>query len=160
MAMQDGKGNWHHSASRAKLSDEMAGNKGASSGVKQMKDKADAGAGAMGKTHHPGPTETPISEHVDEHGPAHAVHHMHDMDGDGMHHVSSYHGEAKVGEEDHPGSHHSVHKTHEAAHRHMGEAMGMNHANEDEDNTADMEETPDSEQDQMAGAHKIPGLMA
>lgn len=159
MAMQDGKGNWHHSASRAKLSDEMAGNKGASSGVKQMKDSADAGKGAMGKTHHPGPTEEPIEEHVEEHGPAHGMHHEHDQ-ATNMHHVASFHGDAKVGEMDHPHTHHSQHRTAEGAHEHMGKAMGMDHDNEDEENAADMEETPDAEQDQMAGKHAIPGLMA
>ena len=147
------------------MHDEMASNKGPSSGVKQMKPAAE---GSDGQTHQPGPTETPIEDHVMEHGPAHTVHYHHDEDGDGMHHVSSYHGEAKPldgmggGEHPggaegkaHPGHHHSVHKSAEAAHEHAGKAMGMDHEDMAEN---EGDETPDSMQDQEAGARKIPGL--
>ena len=169
MAMQDKAGNWHHSASRARLHDEMAESKGKSSGVVQKKDSADKGPGEPGnKSHTPGPTETPIEQHVEEHGPAHAVNYRHDED-TGKHVVTSFHGDAKPidgmggGEKEageahmtHPGVHVSHHKTQHAAHQHMSKAMGMGHEQEDE-------ETPDETEEEGAmapsgSAGGIPGL--
>lgn len=175
MAVTAKDGTHHHSASRARLHDEMAASRGKSSGVVQKKDPADSGD----KSHMPGPTETPIEEHVVEHGPAHAIHYHHDQDGDGLHHVSSYHGEAPApphngvhgqggenqdamggGEEpggekhmSHPGAHHSRHKTHAAAHEHMGKAMGVEHGEEEEESDSHAE--PDGDE---GGASGIPGL--
>jgi hypothetical protein len=161
MAMQDKSGQWHHSASRARLHDEMAESKGKSSGVVQKKDSADAG----GKSHTPGPTETPIEDHVQEHGPAHAVNYRHD-EATGKHVVTSFHGDAEPkdgmgggesaegSEHTHPGVHISHHKTTRAAHQHIAKAMG--HEQEDE-------ETPDSEPEgegamASSGSGGIPGL--
>jgi hypothetical protein len=170
MAVKAKDGTVHHSASRALLHDEMAQSRGKSSGVVQKKDSADKGPGQPGnKSHEPGPTETPIQDHVEEHGPAHTVHYSHD-EATGKHTVTSYHGDAKPldgmgggdsaeGSEhmNHPGVHHSVHKTKHAAHEHMGKSMGMDHENEDSPEEPD-DETPDSQQDQMAGSRGIPGL--
>lgn len=178
MAVTAKDGSHHHSASRARLHDELAAKKG-SAVTPIKKDSSDAGPGGMT---HPAPTKTPIEEHVAEHGPAHAIHYMHDADGDGMHHVSSYHGEAPApahngrggqggenqdgmggGEEPggekhmlHPGAHHSRHKTHHAAHEHMGKAMGVERG-EEEDETPDHEE-PDGDEGMASGAGSIPGL--
>jgi hypothetical protein len=161
MAMQDKSGNWHHSASRARLHDEMAESKGKSSGVVQKKDSADAG----GKSHTPGPTETPIEDHVQEHGPAHAVNYRHD-EATGKHVVTSFHGDAEPkdgmgggesaegSEHTHPGVHISHHKTHHAAMQHMQHAMGAHD---------ESEETPDEADEEPAmapsgSAGGIPGL--
>jgi hypothetical protein len=155
MAMYAKDGSRHHSASRARMHDEMATNKGPASGVRQMAPPAgEKGPGAP--SHHPGPTETPIEDHVDEHGPAHGMHYQHDKSTN-MHHVSSFHGDAKMGEMEHPHTHHSQHKTADGAHAHMSKSMGLDHPNEDEGNTADEEETPDSQTEQMTGPG-IPGL--
>jgi hypothetical protein len=163
MAVRAKDGSNHHSASRALLHDEMAQSRGKSSGVVQKKDSADKGPGEpANKSHHPGPTETPIQDHVEEHGPAHAMNYMHD-EADGMHHVTTYHGDAKPqdgmggGEHeggDHPGIHHSRHKTHHAAMQHMQHAMGAHD---------ESEETPDEADEEPAmapsgSAGGIPGL--
>jgi hypothetical protein len=174
MAVTAKDGSRHHSASRALLHDEMAQGHGRSSGVIQKKDSSDKGPGAMT---HPAPTKTPIDEHVSEHGPAHTLNYHHDEVGDGMHHVSSYHGDAVApahhggvggqggeakdgmggGEHEggeHPGAHHSRHKTHHAAHQHMAKAMGTGHEEEDEE-TPDSDDQPGSDE---GGASGIPGL--
>jgi hypothetical protein len=177
MAVMAKDGSRHHSASRARLHDELAGRKGMSTATPMKKDKSDAGPGGMT---HPAPTKTPIEEHVEEHGPAHAMMYHHDQDGDGMHHVSTYHGEAaspygkaaggqggmakdgmgggesaegmEHGHGDHPGIHHSSHKSAKAAHDHMARAMDMHHDSEEE-------ETPDDEESENeSGAVGIPGL--
>jgi hypothetical protein len=157
MAVHAADGTRHHSASRAALHDRMASNKGPSSGVKQMAGKAE-GMGSKGPGHMPGPaetpTKTPIEDHVSEHGPAHSM--MYQQSG-GMHHVSSFHGDAKPGEMDHPHAHHSVHKSEMAAHEHMGKSMGMDHE-EEERPEMEGDETPDSMQDQESGSRGIPGL--
>lgn len=164
MAVQAKDGSHHHSASRARLHDELAAKKG-SAVTPIKKDSSDKGPGGMT---HPAPTNTPIEEHVEEHGPAHTIHYHHDEDGDGMHHVSSYHGEASMpphtgapggqdGHAEHPGAHHSVHKTHHAAHHHIGVAMGLGHEQS--------EETPDEGEEAQGamaggdgGSSGIPGL--
>lgn len=153
MAVLAKDGSRHHSAGRASLHDSMAANRGKAAGVQQMKPMAE---GSGGPAHLPGPSETPIEDHVEEHGPAHAVQYTHDK-ASKVHHVSSFHGEAAKGDNDHPGAHHSHHKTSAAAHEHMGKSMGMDHENEEKPEQED-DETPDSGTDQMAGAHAIPGL--
>jgi hypothetical protein len=97
--------------------------------MKQMS-KHGAAAGAA----HPAPTETPIAEHVMEHGPATAVHHSHDK-ATKKHHVHSMHGEGA--------DHHSDHDDAESAHAHMGQAMGVDSGNADEHD----DETPDDVND-------------
>lgn len=162
MAMQDKAGNWHHSASRARLHDDMAESKGKSSGVVQKKDSADAG----GKSHIPGPTETPIEDHVQEHGPAHAVNYRHD-EASGKHVVTSFHGDAKPldgmggGEKEdgeahmsHPGVHVSHHKTHHAAMQHIQKAMGAH----DEETPDEADEEPEGAMAPSGSAGGIPGL--
>lgn len=156
MAVIAKDGTRHHSASRASLHDSMAADKGSTGKVVDMK-KPD-GDGAAGGMKHPAPSSHSIEDHVSDHGPAHAVHHMHDEGGDGKHHVSSFHGEAEPGDHDHPAAHHSVHASHAAAHEHMGKAMGVNAA-ENEDKDHEEFETPDTEQaeDARAGGG-IPGI--
>ena len=158
MAVFAKDGSRHHSASRARLHDESGG--GVAVGKKQATEKVTpmkaAGAGKAGPMHpggHPAPTETPIGDHVAEHGPAHSLMHMEDG---GTHHVSSYHGDAEMGQDDHPHAHHSQHKSHAAAHEHMGQAMGVEGAAEPED-----EETPDEATAMPmnpTGGSKVPGL--
>lgn len=152
MAVMAKDGSRHHSASRAQLHDEMSSKKGPAS-VTPMKKPVGGESTSEGSPKHPAPTKMSIQDHVEMHGPAHSMEYEHD-EPSGIHHVTSKHGEE---ENSH---HHSQHKTHEAAHQHMGEAMGMNHDNENEDETAEQEETPDSQQDQVAGHRGIPGLMA
>ena len=155
MAMMAKDGTRHHSASRARMHDELSTSKGSATEIPMRKPGAgekDAGQGPK----HPQPSTTPITDHVDEHGPAHAVHHEFDK-GSNLHHVSSFHGDAKPGENDHPGAHHSQHKTHAAAHQHMGKSMGLDHEAEDRPEE-EGDETPDSTEDQETGKHAIPGL--
>lgn len=140
MAVNAKDGSRHHSASRARLHDEMAAGK-AGGGAPKVKTMQPAGAGAGAASQYPEPTSTPIEEHVQEHGPAHTVVHEHDQ-ATNTHHVSSFHGDAAKGDNDHPGAHHSRHKSHAAAHEHMGKAMGVEHG--------ETEETPD-EADMGAG---------
>lgn len=162
MAVYAKDGSRHHSASRAKLHDESGaaaagtgkGNKAATEPVSPMKT---AGAGKAGPMHpggHPPPTETPIGDHVAEHGPAHSMMHM--LDG-GTHHVSTYHGDAKMGEDDHPHAHHSQHKSHAAVHEHLGQALGVEGGAEGE---PEGEESPDEANAAMpmTGGSKVPGL--
>lgn len=155
MAMNAQDGTRHHSASRARLHDEMAKEKGVAATPKR-----EPGAGEKDGAHgpaHPTPSTIPIMDHVQEHGPAHTIHHTFDEAGSKMHHVSSYHGDAKPEQQDHPGAHHSQHKTHAAAHEHMGKAMGLDHEAEERPE-AEEDLTPDSEEDQFSGKHAIPGI--
>lgn len=154
MAMIATDGSRHHSASRARLHDELS--KGKGSAVTPMKKPGVGEKDASENVQHPVPSTIPIGDHVDEHGPAHTIHHQLD-ESTNMHHVSSFHGDATPEQKDHPGAHHSQHKTHAAAHAHMGKAMGLDHEAEDRPENED-DETPDSEQDMEAGSHKIPGL--
>jgi hypothetical protein len=133
MAMAAQDGSVHHSASRARLHDEISARKGAATETP-----------AKGAT--PAPTKTPIEEHVGLHGPAHEIHYHHDQ-ATGKHHVTSHHGEGEGGH------HHSVHKSHEEAHAHMGKAMGVAGENE-------QEETPDMEEEYGGGesSGSMPGV--
>lgn len=152
MAVQAKDGSRHHSASRASLHDELSAKKGAATVTPMKKPE-----GGESSDKHPAPSSHSIEDHVSDHGPAHAIHFTHDQEGDGKHHVSSFHGEAEPGQHDHPAAHHSVHASHAAAHQHMGKAMGMDHDNEERP-AEDDDLTPDSSQDQTAGSHGIPGL--
>lgn len=115
-------GTKHHSFSRAKFHDDMAADKkaeGMKPAAKPMAAKGSAGeeepAGGEAENMESMPdTETPIEEHVEQHGPADEMHHK--VGADGMHHVMSHHGKMK---------HKSRHDTHEEAHAHIGKAMGM-----------------------------------
>ena len=133
----------HHSASRARLHDEMSANKGGSKVAEMSKPAGQE---------HPAPSAHSIEEHVVEHGPAHKIEYTHDQ-ASGEHHISSHHGEG-----DNPEAvHHSKHKTHHAAHAHIAKAMGM----QDEEQEERDNESPDQqgEEDEMAETGKgIPGL--
>jgi len=150
MAMNAKDGTRHHSASRARLHDEMSANKGGGSKITEMKPPGE-GAGAG----HPAPSSHSIEDHVDEHGPARKIEYEHDQ-ASGMHHVSSHHGEPPAeGEDGGETSHHSQHKTHHEAHKHMAKAMDMH----DEEREERDNESPDQEAMEEAPAGGgIPGL--
>ncbi len=133
----------HHSASRARLQDELSANKGGSKVAEMSKPAGPS---------HPAPSSHSIEDHVDTHGPAHKIEYTHDQ-ASGEHHISSHHGEG-----DNPEAvHHSRHKTHHAVHAHIKKAMGM----QDEEQEERDNESPDQqgEEDEMAETGKgIPGL--
>lgn len=160
MAVAAKDGSMHHSAGRASLHDKMSAGAAESSHKKVAPMKKPGGNEAQheagGKTpaqigNHPHmagphqtPTETPINDHVSEHGPAtHVMHAEHE----GQHHVTSHHG--GMGQN----MHHSVHDSHQAAHDHMGTAMGGETQDHEEYETPDTEA---SEEKRMSGS--IPGL--
>lgn len=163
MAVPAKDGSMHHSAGRASLHDSMTSKGEKSSGKSVAPMKKPAGqheAGGEGKAHpaipqdhphmagpHQTPTETPIQEHVEEHGPAtHVMHAEHE----GSHHVTSHHG--GMGKN----MHHSVHESAEAAHEHMGTAMGGESADENESPDAAAENEGAEEPSNMSSS--IPGL--
>jgi hypothetical protein len=133
-------GSVHNSFSRANFHDQVQADKQKPIGSGDTKTAASF----------PPDTKTPIEEHVGLHGPAHKVEYEH-HEAKNVHHVTSHHGE---GEE---GKHHSTHKSHEAAHEHMGQAMGMGEGEEKPED----EETPDENEmgsQQPSGANSIPGV--
>jgi hypothetical protein len=126
-------GSKHHSMGRAKLHDEIHGKGGSkfqdggggakvaeepAKGAASEHEEPDQDEGGKGMEAMPD-TETPIEEHVSEHGPAEA--HQHVVGKDGMHHVLTHHGGSK---------HKSRHNSPEEAHAHIGKAMGMEAAAE------------------------------
>lgn len=139
MAVADKTGRMHHSASRARLADDMAAEK-----KPAMMPKKEP----MGEK--PEHEESPedIHEVVAEHGPAHHVEYHHD-EAAGKHHVHSKHGEAEH-------EHHAVHDTMEEAHAHMGHAMGQGEPDEDDEEVGEEagEEMPAMEEQ----SEKIPGM--
>jgi len=143
MTMAAKDGSMHHSASRARLHDELSANKGGSKVAEMSKPAGPS---------HPAPSSHSIEDHVDTHGPAHKIEYTHDQ-ASGEHHISSHHGEG-----DNPEAvHHSRHKTHHAVHAHIKKAMGM----QDEEQEERDNESPDQqgEEDEMAETGKgIPGL--
>jgi hypothetical protein len=156
MAVHAKDGTRHHSAGRASLHDSLSEGKGKAT-VTPMKrpESGDPAAATKGGAipqdhpHMPGPhqtpTETPIAEHVQAHGPAtHTFHAEHE----GKHHVTSHHG--GIGKN----MHHSVHESVGAARDHMASAMG------EESPDHEAEETPGYEaaEEANAGGGKIPGL--
>jgi hypothetical protein len=169
MAVAAKDGSMHHSAGRAKLHDEMASKGDKESSKPPMKKAASDKAGGEKKTgshgpiphdhpHMPGPHQTPsdtsIGEHVSEHGPATHVGHMHHEES-GTHHVTTHHG--GMGEN----MHHSEHESHEAAHDHMGEALGATESSdqgETPDEAEGVNENP-AESASTAGGGNIPGLV-
>lgn len=140
MAFADKTGKMHHSASRAKLHDDMAAEK--SKPPMMAKKEPDAEK----PEHQESPED--IHEVVAEHGPAHHVEYHHDKETD-KHHVHSKHGEAEH-------EHHAVHDTMEEAHEHMGHAMGHGEPDEDDEEVG---EEAGAEMPQMEEAsEKIPGM--
>lgn len=149
MAMMAKDGTRHHSASRASLHDELSANKGPATALPKKKEESGGPKPGMA---HPEPSKVAIKDHVAEHGPAHQVHHIHDQ-ATGKHHVTTHHGEGENGK------HHSVHDSHEAAHEHMGVAMGVGNAAKEEEKDHEDFETPDTEEAEMTRAGGgIPGL--
>ena len=134
MAAQDGT--MHHSASRARLHDELSTKKGPATEEPAKGAQPNPGP-------HNAPTKTPIEEHVGLHGPATAIGHMH-HEASGTHHVTSHHGDGPP--------HHSRHKSHKEAHEHMGKAMGVTGENEET-------ETPDEGAEEYAGGGESSGSM-
>lgn len=163
MAVAAKDGSMHHSAGRASLHDKMSAGAAESSSKKVAPMKKPGGPAGQhegsGKTpaqlenhpHMPGPhqtpTETPIAEHVAEHGPATSTLHV---EHEGKHHVTSHHG--GMGEN----MHHSEHESHQAAHDHMGVAMGGE--SESDETPDDVNENP-AETESTAPGNKIPGLV-
>jgi hypothetical protein len=145
MGVYDKQGNPHHSASRARLSDEMhSGKKPAA--VAPMKEKSAGAADGKGGEHDV--SHMHIKDVVKQHGPAHEIHSTHDHEA-GEHHVHSIHGEKH---------HHSDHDTHEDAHHHMGLALGVNAANKEPQDHEEFE-TPETEANEEARAGgSIPGM--
>jgi len=93
-------------------------------------------------------SEMSIHDAVKKHGPAEHVMAEHDHE-EGMHHVHTVHGEKH---------HHSDHDTAEAAHEHMGHALGVDAESEEgEAEPYGGEETPDEEAAE-AKSSAIPGL--
>jgi hypothetical protein len=152
MAMQDKQGNWHHSAGRAALQDDMDAQKSAKpAGEKAAPMSKKGGASTEGKTD---VSHMDIGEVVEKHGPAHAIHMTHPMEGtEGPHTVTSHHGK-----EGH--MHHSEHDTMEEAHDHAAQAAGMNNKGEQEEE--DAQNTPgqeaDEEMEPVASGKGIPGM--
>jgi hypothetical protein len=158
MAVLAKDGSRHHSASRASLHDKLTEKKGPATVTPMKKPEgkdpaaaAKAPAIAQDHPHMPGPhqipTQTPIAEHVEEHGPATHTFHMHDHGGEGKHHVTSHHG--AMGEN----MHHSEHESHEAAHDHMAVAMGAESPDHEQGEPHDYE-APEA----SAAGERIPGL--
>lgn len=163
MGVQAKDGSTHHSAGRASLHDSMSAGAAKAShqkvapmtkpGGKTPQNEGSGKTPAQIPHDHPHmagphqtPTETPISEHVGQHGPATSIMHT---ESEGKHHVTSHHG--GMGQN----MHHSSHDSHESAHEHMGAAMG-GEAKSDE-SPDEVNENP-AETASTAGA-KIPGLV-
>jgi hypothetical protein len=140
-----------HSFGRAKLQDEK--HKSMQNASKVVNDKSRPSG------HQPDPDaemreESPEDIHdvVNEHGPAHTIHMKHDHE-NGVHQVTSFHGDHEPGKEGHDGfTHHSKHGSHHEAHKHAGHALGLGEEHE-------AKETPEyesKEESAMSGA--IPGM--
>lgn len=159
MAVAAKDGSMHHSAGRASLHDKLSSGAEKKQNVAPMSKPEGQHEGA-GKTppqisNHPHmagphqtPTEMPIQDHVEEHGPAtHVMHAEHE----GTHHVTSHHG--AMGEN----MHHSEHESHQAAHEHMGTAMGAESSSEQSPD--DVNENPAEGESTKGSATAIPGLV-
>jgi hypothetical protein len=147
MAFQAKDGSRHHSASRAKLHDDMAADTAAKPMGKAKPDGGAAGAdggegGGQDLSH------MPIHEVVAKHGPAHKVEMEHDHEG-GSHKKTSHHGKHK-----HVSEHENAHEAHQA---------GMMSAGAE---TPDAEEeTPDDANRNLSGENEeeeesaaVPGM--
>ncbi len=157
MAVLAKDGSRHHSASRASLHDSLTAKKGPATVTPMKKpegkDPAAAVKGpaiAQDHPHMPGPhqtpTETPVAEHVEQHGPS--THTFH-MEHEGKHHVTSHHG--GLGQN----MHHSEHESAGEAHDHMAVAMGEGAESPDHEAA----ESPEYEAaEEHAGGGRIPGL--
>lgn len=136
MAVYDKQGNRHHSASRAKLSDDLSGKKGSN----PAESKSDTGGGANNSG---GGSKTeqdegdvshlPIADVVEKHGPAHKVEIEHDHKG-GSHKKTSHHGKNT-----HTSEHSSAKEAHEAGMQAVGVTPG------------DEQETPDQANGEAGG---------
>lgn len=146
MAVQALDGSRHHSASRAKLHDEMAADKGKKPPM--TKATPEAGGEPDGAEGHD-VSHMPIHEVVEKHGPAHKVEIEHDHEAM-SHKKTSHHGKHK---------HVSEHESAEEAHDHAKMAAGVAESPDEE------EETPDQANENLADQgggeepeNKIPGM--
>jgi len=156
MAFPAKDGTRHHSASRARLHDDMAKDKGAKPKPavvpKPMEKPAEA---AVAKPEAGGDHDVSsqdIQEVVSAYGPAHQIVIHHDQK-NGVHTVTSHHGEQGH-------MHHSEHGSAAEAHDSARMAAGADEANPDEAESVEEAagETPESEREEMGGA--IPGVAA
>ena len=148
MAFPAKDGSMHHSAGRASLHDNMSAGAEKKQNVAPMKKPG----GEKKTSGHPAPSPHSIEEHVSEHGPAHKMEHHHDEHGSGKHHVTTHHGEGEGA------MHHSEHDSAEAAHDHMGVAMGATSPDEEEGESPDMEAGEDEGAEMAHKGGGIPGL--
>jgi len=143
MAFPDKTGKMHHSASRARLHDDMAAEKSKSAAPKH----AGAGAEPPPEDADKNVSHMDIGDVVAQHGPAEHVHIAH---GENSHTVTSHHSGGH--------HHHSEHPTGEAAHDHGKMAAGL-----DGNMDAGLEPQPDQPDDAaMMGSSSagggIPGM--
>jgi hypothetical protein len=143
MGMYDSKGNPHHSASRARMADDMAKEKSAPKPAAAPMKKTGSADGKGGEHD---VSHMKIEDVVKQHGPAHEMHSTHDHEA-GQHHVHTIHGEKH---------HHSDHDTAEDAMHHMRKAVGASMQEQPPD---EAEETPDNEMMASGGsAGSMPGM--
>lgn len=158
MAVNAADGTRHHSAGRAAFHDRMA----ADSKNKSMAAAPNKTA-TMDKGDHPGHVDghedakqdvshLPITEVVEEHGPAHhiAIHHDHEAN---VHHIESHHGD-----KENPHVHHSEHESAEKAHHHAKMAAGLEHTPEEEHETPDDANRALGDDESEENEKGIPGL--
>lgn len=148
MAVPAKDGSMHHSAGKASLHDSMSSGAEKKQNVAPMKKPG----GEKKVSSHPAPSPHSIQEHVSQHGPAHKMEHHHDKHGSGKHHVTTHHGD------DESSMHHSEHDTAEAAHDHMGVAMGATSPDEEQGETPEMEAGEDEGAEMAHKGGGIPGL--
>jgi hypothetical protein len=145
---QSKDGQKFHSFGRAALHDSMSHRSSTAVGQPSLGGKPNVSA-----EHTQGAdSKEDIHQVVEEHGPAHTIHHHHDHEAN-MHHVVSYHGEHTPEKpEGHGFTHHSTHPSHVEAHQHMGHALGIGH---------EESESPEYESAEREGAEEasnIPGM--
>jgi len=143
MGVRSADGTPFHSASRAKLHDEMSSSKKPEP-AGEKEDKKPQLKDGKGTEHDV--SKMKIEEVVKQHGPAHEIHSMHDHAAN-QHIVHSIHGEKH---------HHSSHDTAGDAHAHMGKAIGAEMQSQDE--KPEPEETPDTEVAMSQPQPAIPGM--
>lgn len=162
MAVMAKDGSRHHSASRARLHDDLAASKGPATAKPAGKapgaDPAAAAkepALAQDHPHLPGPhqipTETPVADHVGKHGLATHAFVARGEGPEGEVHVTTHHG--GLGKN----MHHTKHDTMAAAHEHMGQAMGSEGGETQDHEDYETPDTESSEKDRSAKGG-IPGL--
>lgn len=143
MAVQDKMGKVHHSASRARLSDDMAEAKISKPNAEHRTPQS----GVSGQSQDV--SNMKIKDVVAKHGSAHEIHIKHDH-GAGQHHVTSHH----------KGGHHkSMHASADDAHLHAAQAAGLNTPDEAEEAEPYAgNESPEEEAAEEKEGGGIPGM--